>query len=221
MKFLFRVLICLLPWPLRRIALIRWFGFKIDRTARIGWSWVFPRQLVMGPGARIGHLNVIIHLQRVELKAHAYIDRHNWITGFPAGDQRHFTHLAERDPALVLGIHTCITKGHHFDCTDRITIGRFTTIAGYHSQFLSHSIDLIANRQDCAPIVIGDYCFIGTNVVVLGGVDLPQRSVLGAKSLLHRSPPAPGWLHSGVPATPIRELPADAAYFTRQEGCVA
>ena len=49
------------------------------------------------------------------------------------------------------------TKYHHFDCTSNIHIGKFTTIAGYHSQFLTHSIDLYENRQDSNSILIGDY----------------------------------------------------------------
>jgi acetyltransferase-like isoleucine patch superfamily enzyme len=220
MKSIGRFLVLLLPWPLRRLVLIHGFGYSIHRTARIGFSWIFPVYLEMGEGASIGHFTVAIHLDRLTLGAHALIDRRNWITGYPRAGRRHFLHCPDRQPALVLGAHSAVTKNHHFDCTDRVQIGAFTTVAGYGSQFLTHSIDLQRNRQDAAPIRIGDYCFVGTDVVVLGGAGLPDRSVLGAKALLNRSFAESGWLYGGVPARPIKPLPADAAYFTRARGFV-
>jgi acetyltransferase-like isoleucine patch superfamily enzyme len=122
---------------------------------------------------------------------------------------------------LTLGAHAAVTKSHHLDCTDRIDIGAFTTLAGYRSQLLTHSIDLAHNRQDAAPIVIGEYCFVGTAVVVLGGARLPARSVLGAKALLNHAHVEPGWLYAGVPARPVQALPEDAAYFRRTTGFVS
>lgn len=220
MKFLLRFLVVLLPWPLRRHALVAFFGYEIHPTARIGWAWIFPEKLVLREGARIGHFTVALRLARMELGPHALIDRNNWITGFPRGAARHFTHRADRDPALVVGEHAAITKCHHFDCTDRITVGAFTTIAGYRSQFLTHAINIVHNRQDCAPVEIGARCFVGTAVVVLAGARLPDCSVLGAMALLNRAHDHPGWLYAGVPARPVKELPADAAYFSRAEGWV-
>lgn len=220
MKLIARLLVVLMPWPLRRWLLVRFFGYKIHPTASIGYSWIFPGELEMAEHARIGHLNVAIHLRSVRLGAHALIERSNWITGYPAGGARHFGHRPERDPALVVGEHTAITKGHHLDCTDRIEIGAFTIIGGYRSQLLTHSIDFEQNRQDAVPITIGAHCFVGTNVVILGGARLPDRSVLGAKSLLNAPFAEPGWLYAGVPARPAKALPADAAYFRRTIGMV-
>ncbi len=220
LTFLFHCAIVLLPWTVRRWVLQSSFGYQIHPTARIGFSWIYPRHLRMREGARIGHLTVAIHLDRVELGAHASIERGNWITGFPKGAPRHFAHAKDRDPALVLGAHSAITKHHHLDCTDRLEIGEFTTIAGYHSQFLTHSIDLEMNRQDAAPISIGKYCFVSTNVVVLGGSRLPDYSVLGAKALLNEAFERNHCLYAGVPARLVKELPADSAYFSRTEGFV-
>lgn len=221
MRRLFRACVVLLPWFLRRRVLSAVYGYKIHPTARIGWSWIFPDELVLGEGARIGHLNVAVHLKRVELGDHATIDRGNWITGYPAGDGRHFAHRTDREPVLTIGRHSALTKGHHIDCTERVMIGAFTIVAGYRSQLLTHSIDIERNRQDAAPIAIGDYCFVGTNVVVLGGARLPDRSVLGAKALLSGAFAEAGWLYAGVPARAVKALPADAEYFRRTEGFVS
>nr|WP_201723967.1 hypothetical protein [Rhodopirellula sp. SM50] len=85
---------------------------------------------------------------------------------------------------------------------------------------MTHSIDVVANRQDARPITIGDYCFIGTDSVVLGGAVLPPRSVLGAKSLLNNEYTDSQQLYAGVPAKRIKNLPDDAKYFTRETGFV-
>lgn len=211
----------LLPWPLRRRALERWFGFTIHPTARIGLAWVFPNQLVMAEHSRIDHFTVAIHLDGIEMGAKAIIGRSNWITGFPTKNtSRHFRHQFNRRARLLLGESAAITKNHHLDCTNLIEVGRFATIAGYQSQFLTHSIDILENRQDSAPISIGAYAFVGTNSVVLGGAMLPSHSVLGAKSLLNK-PHAEQWmLYGGVPAKALGEIPRTAKYFTRVDGFV-
>jgi acetyltransferase-like isoleucine patch superfamily enzyme len=219
-RLAFRLLIVLLPWWVRRRILIWTYGFELHPTARIGFSWIFPRHLVMAEGARIGHFNVAIHLERIEMAQHSVIDRSNWITGYPSAMAGHFAHLPTRDPALRMGAHSAITKRHHIDCTEYVEIGAFATIAGYGSQLMTHSIDLEQNRQDAAPIIIGEYCFVGTDVVVLGGSRLPPRSVLGAKALLNKPYEAPEMLYGGVPARPLKPLPPGQKYFSRVSGFV-
>ncbi|WP_372720582.1 hypothetical protein [Novipirellula sp.] len=220
MKKLLFLAIIVLPWSIKRIILQRWLGYQLHRTARIGLAWIFPKHLVMGPSSRIDHFSVAIHLDRLELGESSKIGRGNWITGFPKNNPNHFQHISGRRPELVVGTQSAITKNHHLDCTERILIGDFVTIAGYGSQFLTHSIDVIANRQDARPITIGDYCFIGTDSVVLGGAVLPPSSVLGAKSLLSKEYTESHQLYAGVPARRIKSLPNDAKYFTRETGFV-
>ena len=179
-----KLLTLLLPWPLRRQALIKWFGFEIHPTAHIGLSWIFPKRLVMKENCKIDHLTVAIHLDYIQMGANSLIGRGNWITGYPTHtDSKHFHHQTERKAELIIGESTSITKNHHLDCTNLINIGSFSTIAGYNSQFLTHSISILHNRQDSSPITIGDYTFIGTNVVILGGSVLPSYSILGAKQM--------------------------------------
>nr|WP_293834700.1 acyltransferase [uncultured Arsenicibacter sp.] len=216
-----KLLVFILPWPLRRWCLQRWFGYQIHPTARIGYSWIYPRKLIMGERARIGHFNMAIHLELMQLDVHTSIARGNWITGFPKQQEAvHFAHQPDRHPALYMGAHSAITKNHHIDCTNTITIGRFTTIAGYQSQLLTHAIDVYANRQHSEQITIGDYCFVSTNVVVLGGAALPAYSVLGAKALLNKAFTQERMLYGGVPAKAIQPIPDDAAYFRRSRGFV-
>lgn len=216
----FKLCVVILPWPLKR-RLLEWhFGYQLAPDSRIGLSWIWPRRLVLGPGARIGHLNVAIHLDLMVLAAHSEIVRGNWITGFPVGRSDFFGHQKDRKPEFHLGKHSAVTKNHHFDCTARVEIGEFSTIGGYASRFLSHSIDIIKGRQHSEPIQIGAYSFVGTDCTVLGGAALPDYSVLGAKSLLNKAFTAPYHLYGGVPATKLKPLPHDAVYFGRKQGFV-
>lgn len=219
-KNCFKIIVVFLPWFLKREVLIRCFRFRLAKSARIGMSWIFPKDLEMEEYSKIGHLTVAINLDRIELKEHSHIGRNNWITGFPKNNSSHFSHITDRKPELILGKHSGITKQHHIDCTEKIEIGSFTTIAGYYSQFLTHSIDIEKGIQDAHPIRIGDYCFVGTSVVMLGGSELPDYCVLGAQSMLSQKIESPYSLVGGVPAKIVKTLPESSSYFTRQKGYV-
>ncbi|GAA4816980.1 hypothetical protein GCM10023330_27060 [Litoribaculum gwangyangense] len=175
----------------------------------------------MGPHTNIGHFTVAVNLDYIQMDANATIGRTNWITGFPTHtDSAHFKHQPNRKAELCLGESSAITKNHHLDCTNSIKIGKFTTIAGYNTQFLTHSINVLENRQDSAPITIGDYTFVGTNSVILNGAVLPSYSVLGAKSLLNKKFNTEWRLYGGVPAKEISDIPKTAKYFSRKDGFV-
>lgn len=210
----------LLPWSVRRAILETRFGYTIHPTSRIGLAWVFPDHLIMEANTSIGHLTLCKNIALLHLREHAVIGRGNWITGFPLGPSKHFAEEHDRRPELIVGEHSAITHRHLIDCTNSITIGKFTTFAGFRSQMLTHSIDIARNRQASARISIGDYCFVGTDSVMLGGSALPDFCVLGAKSLLNKSFTQTHRLYGGVPARELQELPVDYAYFTRTEGFV-
>lgn len=221
LQLLGKVSIVPLPWPLKRFLLQALFGYQLHPTARIGLAWIYPRRLSMAAGSRIATFTVAVNLDGLELGEQASIGRSNWITGFPTGtDSPHFSHQPERCAELVLGDHAAITKHHPIDCTNRIRIGPHTTIAGYHSQLLSHAIDLQHNRQHSEPITIGAYCFVGSNCVLLGGSVLPDHCVLGALSLLNKPHTEPWRLYAGQPARPIKPIDPAAAYFNRSRGFV-
>jgi acetyltransferase-like isoleucine patch superfamily enzyme len=220
LKKLLMLLSLLLPWSVRRTFLEKQFGFTLHPTSRIGFAWVFPDRLIMEAHTSIGQLTICKNIALLHLGEHASVGNGNWITGFPLGPSQHFASEIDRRPELIIGAHSAITHRHLIDCTNRITIGRFTTVAGFASQMLTHSIDIEQSRQASLPISIGDYCFLGTNAVLLGGSALPDYSVLGAKSLLNKSFTQTHRLYGGVPARELQELSPDYAYFQRTEGFV-
>lgn len=220
MKRFIQLLICLFPWPLKRRLLSRFWGYEIHPSARIGLAYVYPDRLRMGAGARIGHLTVAVHLHEIDMREHALIGRINWITGYPLNGKDFFAEEDNRLPALRLGEHAAITNRHLIDCTNTVTVGRFTTMAGFRSQILTHSIDLNACHQSSAPVHIGEYCFIGTGCILLAGSALPDRSVLAAGSTLTKAHVEPQTLYAGLPAVRKKTLSADAKYFRRDKGYV-
>jgi len=216
-----KIITVLLPWTLKRFMLVHFFKYKIDKSARIGFSWIYPKKLIMDVNSSIGNFNVAVHLDLIQVGKNSSIARANWITGFPTGtDSKHFSHQKERKSCLIIGEHSAITKKHHIDCTNLIQIGNFVTIAGYSSQLLTHSINIEFNRQDSNPIRIGNYCFVGTASTILGGAALPDYSVLGANALLNKNFTVPFRLYGGNPAKEIKELSNDYGYFKRETGFV-
>jgi acetyltransferase-like isoleucine patch superfamily enzyme len=224
MRSRFKLIVCaltlFLPWSVRRL-LLQWFcGYRLHHTSRIGFSLIYPDYLYMEEHSTIGHFTVCKGVKRLCMGAHSTIGRGNWITGFPAANKTFFAHQTDRVPELIIGAQSAITHRHIIDCTNAVHIGEFTTVAGYRSQVLTHSIDLMDCRQSSAPITIGDYCFVGTDCVLLGGSVLPSYSALGAKSLLNKAHTQTHCLYAGVPARPVKSLEPDMKYFQRDIGFV-
>jgi acetyltransferase-like isoleucine patch superfamily enzyme len=220
MRMLVSVLILVVPWRLRRHILIAIFGYKIHRSARIGFSMICPQRLEMGPGAYIGHLTVCKGISLLKMDEESFIGNLNWITGFPASDKTFFGSEHERRPELVVCSNAAITNRHIIDCTNSVRIGKFATFAGYRSQVLTHSIDLYQNRQASKPITVGEYSFVGSGSILLGGSALPDYSILGANSVLNKALTDRHFLYAGNPARAVKELSPDMAYFHRSKGLV-
>jgi acetyltransferase-like isoleucine patch superfamily enzyme len=221
MKIILKFIIMFFPWRFKRFILIFIYGYELSSSAYIGFSYIFPQKLKMASGTHIGHLNIAVHLDSMIIETNSIIDRGNWITGFSINkESKHFNHQINRKSELIIGKESAITKNHHIDCTSQIIIGDFVTIAGYNSQFLTHSIDIYKGRQDSQPIVINNYCFVSTGVKILGGSVLPAYSVLAAGAVLNKQLIEEYTLFGGVPAKVIKSLPKEAKYFTRQNGFV-
>jgi acetyltransferase-like isoleucine patch superfamily enzyme len=175
----------------------------------------------MGEYALIGHLTLCRPgLELLRLGEGAIVGNLNWLGAVPLKNSPHFHNQKDRRPELIVHDYAAITNRHSFDCSDTVSIGRYTTFAGVRSIVLSHSIDLVTCQQRAQPVSIGEYCFVGTAAVVLPGTRLPDYSVLGANSLLNKSYTEPYFLYAGNPARPVKQMPRDSKYFTRTKGFV-
>lgn len=212
-----RCLISLLPWFLKRKALIRLYDYDLHEKSFIGISFVFPKQLSMKEGARIGNFNVVKGLDKLSMDDSSVISTFNWIFSHPKSDDKFFLGFPDRKAELELCEHSAITSRHLIDCTDKVRIGRFTTVAGFRTQILTHSIDLAKNVQACKPITIGDYCFVGTGSILLSGNRITDKVVVGGGSVVSSDLMKPLSLYGGQPARHIKDI-VDEGYFVRHEG---
>lgn len=90
-----------------------------------------------------------------------------------------------------------------------LTVGKGCNISS-GSQILTHSTvrRTVSERKyphvDAAPVVIGDYCFIGTNAVILMGSTIGHHSVVAAGSVVLEDTVIPPYsLVVGVPGKVI------------------
>ncbi len=221
MKIILQILIIFFPWKIRRFLLCKIFKFKIAKSAKIGKSVILADELIMEDFSKIGSLTICKNIDKLYLKNNTSLGSLNFITGFNTKKTNEYSHRKTRKCELILGRHSAITSRHFIDCNGGVYIGNFTTFAGIRSTLLTHSIDVYKNRQDVHPVVIGDYCFIGTGCIILGGAALPDYSVLGAGALLSKNFKEPNCLFGGVPAKFIKKIDKEEAlYFKREVGFV-
>lgn len=110
---------------------------------------------------------------------------------------------------LHIGEHTFINSGCTFLDGADIFIGRHVLI-GPNCQFYTpnHPMDYRLRRDDvetCHPIRIGDDSWLGGGVVVLPGVTIGARCVIGAGSVVTRDIPDDS-VAVGNPARVVRRL---------------
>jgi acetyltransferase-like isoleucine patch superfamily enzyme len=220
-KKFFLIVVAFLPSRIKVFFYRKIFHWDVHPSVKIGFSFIMADFVVMKKGASIGHLNIIKGIKTLNIGEFSSIASINWITGFPIKESEHFKHLPDRHPSLIVGDNSAITSRHLIDCTSSVFIGNFTTFAGYRSQILTHAIDIYKCRQDSKSVSIGDYCFVGTGVILLPGSSLPDYSVMAAGAVLNKSFSQEGCIYAGVPAKAVKLLDKDSTgYMTRIDGYV-
>lgn len=216
-KFRLAMLACvgLLPGFLKRPSYRLFFGYKIGKRVRIGFSIIDAKECQIDDDVTIGHLNVIISVKRIVIGDHVRIGHLNIIRG---GDEVSLGRYAEimrlneinsipdpevvnpTDPRFLLGQGSIITAGHKIDFTDRVTIGRRSILGGRNSSLWTH------NRQRTRPIDIGSFAYIGSEIRIAPGGAVPSRCIVGIGSVITRELTDEGHLIAGIPAKPVKEL---------------
>jgi carbonic anhydrase/acetyltransferase-like protein (isoleucine patch superfamily) len=209
-----------------KLALYRWiFGYRVGSGVRIGLSILDAEVVELGNGVRIGHFNLITRVGRfsaaervtvgtlnlirggvsVEMGAYSRVMRLNVLNAIPDHDC-----TTNPDSSLVIGAGAVITSGHRIDFTDRVRLGLNVIVGGRNSSLWTH------NRQETAPIEVGDFCYLGSEVRLAPGAKLAAECVLGIGAVLTREIAKPRSLVAGVPAAIVRELhDADLARIRR------
>ncbi len=208
-------LIGLLPGFAKRPAYRLFFGYRIHSSVRIGVVVLDAREVDLGEGAEIGHLNLILRVGRLEMGRNARIGMLNVVRGgerVSLGDYSTVLrfnvlnaipdHDCTTEPVSILevGPGAFIVSGHRIDFTDRVTIGRNVIVGGRNSSFWTH------NRQETAPIVVGDFCYLGSEVRLAPGARLADESILALGAVLSGQVAESRSLVAGVPARVVRPL---------------
>jgi acetyltransferase-like isoleucine patch superfamily enzyme len=155
------------------------------------------QKISVGRGGRIGFGNVLRGGDEIRLGDYATVLRFNVLNSIPDNDCEGPT-----DPRLTLAEGAYVVSGHRLDFTDRISLGKNVIVAGRNSSLWTH------NRQATAPIDIGDFCYLGSEVRIAPGSALGRRSILGMGAVLAGKSDG-GQVLGGVPAKPIRAVNAD------------
>jgi len=109
--------------------------------------------------------------------------------------------------AIEIGDRAVISRGVHLVAYAHITIGPDTMIGEYASvRDANHRFRTKQPIRDAgyraAPIVIGANVWIGRGAIVLPGVRIGDRAVIGANAVVTHDVPA-GAVVGGVPAQPL------------------
>lgn len=118
---------------------------------------------------------------------------------------------------LYLGANSTINQFCRIDNRGGIFIGQNVSISPY-VKLITADHDLFDSsfpgRE--SPIRIEDYCFLGSDSMVLPGCEMKRGSSLGAKALLTQNTEA-DFLYQGVPAIKSRKRPSVYTYSTTYE----
>jgi acetyltransferase-like isoleucine patch superfamily enzyme len=219
-------IIGLLPSFLKRPCYRLFFGYRIGRRVRIGFSILDAAACEIGDDTKIGHLNVILGVGSLKIGDHVRIGQLNIIRGGDEVELGRYSELLRLneinsiaepevvnviDPRFSLGPGSIITTGHKIDFTDRVKIGRRTIIGGRNSSLWTH------NRQRTLPITIGDFAYVGSEIRMAPGGSIPSRCIVGIGSVITGKLTAEEHLIAGVPAKPIKQLGSEDKFLVERK----
>lgn len=222
-RLLFLAVVALLPAFLKRSVYRTFFGYKIGKRVRIGLSIIDSAECVIEDDVSIGHLNIFTGTKRLSIGDHARIGNLNIIRGGDEVKLGRYSEIIrlneinsipdpdvvnEIDPKFTLGDGSVIVASHKIDFTDRVELGKCVILGGRNSSLWTH------NRQMTKPIVIGDYAYIGSEIRIAPGGEIPARCVVGIGSVITKKLEGENNLIAGVPAKVVNSLGDEGRFLT-------
>jgi acetyltransferase-like isoleucine patch superfamily enzyme len=195
-----------------------WRGLYASHVAvREGWIWArrffWNEPLFRSQCASVGGGFWMEELPYLQGQGDIEIGRNVRFSGKPhiAFNNQHIA-----SPRLSIGDNSFL--GHLCDLriAQSITIGQHCLIAGgvTIADFDGHPLDPALRRRgvtslpaDIHPVIIGDDVWIGRGAMVLKGVRIGDRAIVGAQAVVSRDVPA-DCVVAGNPARPVRDLSA-------------
>lgn len=171
-----------LPQPVKLLVYRRVFGWSIADDVRIGLSWIDVQDVVLAPGVRIGHFNLIKGARRFEIGARSYMKNFNQFLG-PGLSDPHFPTCT-----FVMGADSRIMSRHFFDLSGDIVIGDDVNVGGRDTQLWSHSRFTRGEERSLAPktLTVEPGVYIGARATLVH-CTIPSGAVVGAGAVVTRS----------------------------------
>lgn len=122
-------------------------------------------------------------------------------------DKSCYVSIPER---VFVGYNSNIGRANNFiQSIGGVFIGNYVQFATRVS-LLSNNHDLYDHdKYHTAPIVIGDYCWLGMNTTILAGVVLGERTIVAAGAVVNKSFQEGYCVVAGVPAKIVKHLDKD------------
>jgi len=211
-------LIGALPTPIKRPLYRLCFGYRIGPRVRIGFVLLDAERVDLGEDTILGHFNLIVRVGELRTGRAVHIGHFNVLRGgerIALGDYATLMRLnvlnaiPDHDcttapvSILEIGVGAVVVSAHWIDFTDRVTLGRGVIVGGRNSSLWTHT------RQQTAPITIGDFCYLGSEIRVAPGARLAAECILALGSVLSGVLAEPRSLVGGVPARVLRPLEDD------------
>ena len=202
------------------------FGYKMGKRIHIGLSIINAENCFIDDDVSIGHFNIFSGIKKLSIGDHARI-RH--LNIFHGGDEitlGRYTEIMRLnqinslcnpdianpvDPKFILGDGSIIASSHKIDFTDRVEIGKRVVLGGRNSSLWTH------NRQRTKPIFIGDHSYIGSEIRVAPGGEIPPNCIIGIGSVITKKFESEYKLIAGVPAKIIKELDEEDKFLTESK----
>jgi len=100
-----------------------------------------------------------------------------------------------------------VQSGIYIQNFDHVHIGKHVRIAsGVSIIACNHKLENPDEYEEWRDVYIGDYCWIGTNSVILPGVKLGPHTVVGAGSIVTKSFPKGHCVILGNPSKKIKDI---------------
>ena len=209
MNIILEIIRNLFPGKIRLLWLRARYGDEVSLAASVGRSIILARKLKLGAGSRIGNGNYIGPLNAFVMGECATMGNLNWIAIARKHD------LGGKG-ALCLKPRSAITHRHYIDCQGLVSVGEMTIVAGVRSTLWTHKINIKESRQTVGDIIIGDYCYLGSNIVVVGPTVIPSRSVVAPGAVVSAAFGEDLVLLGGCPAKVLKHYSGAEMFFSRE-----
>ena len=225
-RLAFLCLISFLPSAVAKPLLRVFFGYRIGKGVRLGFSIIDAKDCEIGDYVSIGHLNIFTGIAKLSLGEHSrigalnifrggeeisigrYCDilRLNEINSIPEPDASN-----ELDPRFLMGDGAMIGASHKIDFTDRVEFGKCVILGGRNSSVWTH------NRQMTKPVLIGERTYLGSEIRVAPGSEIASRCIVGMGAVISGKFDSEYKLIGGVPAKEIKDLDIDGRILTERK----